>query len=164
MTSTFTVGNNPEAVAVNPVTRTVYVANFGGVSMSVINGRTNTVTTTVQDIEFPQQIAVDTANNTVYVPDDIGRLLVINGATNTRTATIQVGRELEGAAVNPLAGTVYVTDTFDNTISLINTRTNKVTSTFTVGNNLPFAIAANPLISTAYVTNRANNTVSLISN
>ena len=98
------------------------------------------------------------------VHDDIGRLLVINGATNTLTATIQVGRELEGVAVNPLTSTVYVTDTFDNTISLINTHTRKVTSTLTDGSNLPFVLAANPLTATAYVTNRANNTVSLISN
>jgi len=67
-------------------------------------------------------------------------------------------------AVNPLTSTIYVTGELDNTVYLLNTHTNKVTSTFTVGNNLPFAIAVNPLTATAYVTNRANNTVSLITN
>jgi DNA-binding beta-propeller fold protein YncE len=39
-----------------------------------------------------------------------------------------------------------------------------VTSTFTVGNSLPFVVAINPLTATAYVTNRGDNTVSLITN
>jgi YVTN family beta-propeller protein len=67
-------------------------------------------------------------------------------------------------AVNPLTSTVYVTDEFSNTIYLLNTHTDKVTSTFTVGNNLPFVIGVNPLTATAYVANRGNNTVSLITN
>ena len=41
------VGSAPLAVAVNPSTNTVYVANFGDNSVSVIKGKTNTVTATV---------------------------------------------------------------------------------------------------------------------
>ena len=41
------VGSAPLAVAVNPSTNTVYVANFGDNSVSVINAKTYTVTATV---------------------------------------------------------------------------------------------------------------------
>jgi len=35
------VGDNPQAVAVNPVTNKIYVANMGGNSVTVIDGATN---------------------------------------------------------------------------------------------------------------------------
>ena len=44
---TVSAGNGPIGVAVNPLTNTVYVANQNGNSVSVINGSTNTVTSTV---------------------------------------------------------------------------------------------------------------------
>jgi YVTN family beta-propeller protein len=40
------VGASPIAIAVNPVTNMVYVANFDGNTVSVIDGTTNTVVAT----------------------------------------------------------------------------------------------------------------------
>jgi YVTN family beta-propeller protein len=37
-------GSNPYAVAVNPVTNTVYVANYGSGTVTVINGANNGIT------------------------------------------------------------------------------------------------------------------------
>ena len=39
--ATFTVGDSPEGVAVNPVTDRVYVANSGSNGISIIDGKTN---------------------------------------------------------------------------------------------------------------------------
>src|SRR4051794_23638641 len=47
VTTTIPVGNAPEGVAVNPKTDTVYVANEYDDTVSVISGRTNTVTATI---------------------------------------------------------------------------------------------------------------------
>ena len=69
-------GKFPFAAVVNPGTRTLYVANAGGGSISVINGATCNATTTrgcgrpartVTDAAGPSWLDVDTATDTVYV-------------------------------------------------------------------------------------------------
>nr|WP_307439630.1 hypothetical protein [Bacillus sp. V2I10] len=41
--STVSVGSNPTAVGVNPLTKVIYLANEGSINVSVISGNTNTV-------------------------------------------------------------------------------------------------------------------------
>ncbi|MGE7439645.1 YncE family protein, partial [Kitasatospora sp. NPDC001175] len=57
--------------------------------------------------------------------------------------------------------TAYVTNEGSNNVSVINTTTNTVTATITVGTN-PFAVAVSPDGTTAYVTNEGSNNVSVI--
>jgi YVTN family beta-propeller protein len=47
VTATIPVGNTPTGIAVNQRTNTVYVTNEIGGTVSVIDGRTDTVTTTI---------------------------------------------------------------------------------------------------------------------
>ena len=47
VTATIPVGTSPGGVAVDPAAGTVYVANFGGGTVSVIDAATNTVTATI---------------------------------------------------------------------------------------------------------------------
>jgi YVTN family beta-propeller protein len=64
--------------------------------------------------------------------------------------------------VDPATNTVYVTNSFpDNTVSVINGRTNQVTATIGVG-GYPWQVAVNPLTNTAFVANSDDNTVSVI--
>ena len=75
MTATIPVGNGPFGVAVNSVTNTVYIANFGvlsaaqpvGNTVSVISGRTNTVTATIPVGTAPGEVATNPLTNTAYV-------------------------------------------------------------------------------------------------
>ena len=55
----------------------------------------------------------------------------------------------------------YIANYNSNTISVIDTSTNTVTSTVNVGNN-PLGVAVNPAGTKVYVTNGASNTVSAI--
>jgi YVTN family beta-propeller protein len=101
-----TVGTNPEAVAVDPITGTVYVANFGSLTargsstVSVIDAATCNATdqagcSEVSTLEVPggnaEAIALDDATGTVYVgtiTDNGPNLLsVFNGATCDATIT-----------------------------------------------------------------------------
>jgi YVTN family beta-propeller protein len=67
------------------------------------------------------------------------------------TATVPV--DAAGTVdVNPVTDRVYVTQDADNTVSVINGRTNAVTATITGGDH-PFAVAVNPLTNRAYVAN-----------
>jgi YVTN family beta-propeller protein len=61
LTHAIGVGGDPQGVAVDPATRTVYVANSGFSTVSVINGATNTVTHTITVGDEPNGVAVDPA-------------------------------------------------------------------------------------------------------
>src|SRR5439155_1074930 len=81
-TATVGAGTGPQAVAVNPVTNKVYVANKGSANVTVIDGATN-ATTTVGAGTNPQAVAVDPVTNEVYVANNGSNdVTVIDGATN----------------------------------------------------------------------------------
>ena len=66
VTATLGVGSQPYAVAVNPVTNKIYVANMNSNNVTVIDGASNT-TTTVSVGSGPQAVAVNPATNQIYV-------------------------------------------------------------------------------------------------
>jgi len=66
-----------------------------------------------------------------------------------------------GIAVNPSTNKVYVVNEYSNTVSVIDTRTDKVRSTISLG-NFPYGIDINPLNNRIYVTNRGSNSVSVL--
>ncbi len=66
MTATI-VGNDPDGVAVDPAAGTVYVANDGDGTVSVIDVATNSVTATIPVGSGPYAVAADPAAAAVYV-------------------------------------------------------------------------------------------------
>ena len=107
VTGTVSVGNYANGVAVDPGTHTVYVANEGDSTVSVIDAATRTVTATIPVGESPSDVAVDPSTHSVYV-SDVNGVTVIDGSTRTVTATIPVGQALGTVAVDPGTHTVYV--------------------------------------------------------
>jgi len=148
---TVTVGRAPAGVAVNQATDTIYVANSGGTTVSVINGATcnATVTTgcgrTAPRVHLgtsPLAVAVDQATDTIYTlnPGTPSTVSVINGATCNGTVTTGCGQtpptvtvgnasSLESLAVNQATDTIYAVNTGDNTVSVINGATCNATVT-----------------------------------
>jgi len=105
VTATIGVGNSPAAVAVNPVTGTIYVVNSASGTVSVINGVTNSLTATVNTGSNPIAVAVNPLSNMVYVANNgSNNITVINGATNT-TSTVTdpnaIGRNERGGRKVP---------------------------------------------------------------
>ncbi|MGD0478104.1 MAG: protease pro-enzyme activation domain-containing protein [Nitrososphaerales archaeon] len=159
------VGSGPYAVAVNPSTNRIYVANYWDNTVSVINGKTNLVMETIDVGGGPSGIAVNPSTNRIYVANYWDYTVsVIGGKTNLVTATIDVGGGPSGIAVNPSTNRIYVVNYWDNTVSVINGKTNLVTATIGVGivGYGPDAVAVNTKTNTAYVTNTYENTVSVI--
>jgi YVTN family beta-propeller protein len=64
-------------------------------------------------------------------------------------------------AVNPAGTSVYVANRGSNTISVIETATNTVVATVSVGAN-PFGVAVTPDGTRVYVAHRSSNNVSVI--
>ncbi|MFM7293962.1 MAG: YncE family protein, partial [Burkholderiales bacterium] len=107
VTATITSGTSPSAVAVNPVTNKIYVANNGSNNVTVIDGATNT-TTTVAVGTTPWAVAVNPVTNKIYVANyDSANVTVIDGATNT-TATVAAGTFPRVVTVNPVTNQIYV--------------------------------------------------------
>ena len=81
----------------------------------------------------------------------------------TVTATVPVGSFPGGVAVTPDGAYTYVTNTGSNSVSVISTATNSVTTTVPVGSDSgPNGVAVTPNGAYAYVTNEVGS-VSVIS-
>src|SRR5213075_788778 len=98
------VGRQPQGMAINPVTRKLYVANMGDETVSVIDLSTNAVIKNeVVNSQQPQRVAVDPIINRVYVAG-YGNFLVdrIDGNTDTNIGYLSVNCSYPNdVAVNP---------------------------------------------------------------
>ena len=156
------VGTQPYAVAVNPVTNQIYVANFGGNNVSVIDGATHTAIATPSVGTNPGAVAVNPVTNQIYVANLGGNTVsVIDGSTHAVIATPAVGSFPYAVAVNPVTNQIYVANNGGNNLSVIDGSTHTVIATPTVGTS-PLAVAVNPLTNQIYVSNNSGNTVSVI--
>lgn len=132
--ATIPVGNKPQGIAVDPGTYTAYIGNGydyaqgdSGGSISIIDTRANTVTGTIELANYPSRIVVDTEAHLAYVTAWAPSVKVTPGTDDSV----------------PLGGSVTVIDT----------RTNKVTATITVGRS-PDGIAVDTSRRLVYVANR----------
>ena len=107
-------------MAADPGAGTVYVANAGDNTVSVIDVATRTVTATIPVGAAPNGVAVDPGAGIVQVANSSdGTVSVIDVATGTVTGTIPVGTEPVGVAADPATHTAYVANYGDNTVSVI---------------------------------------------
>jgi DNA-binding beta-propeller fold protein YncE len=133
----------PVAAAINDRTHTLYVANVGSPSISVVNiARCDARTTrgcgqtprVIPDPNVPDAIAVNIATNTVYAANagqtgNGNTVWVINGATcngstgrgcRARPHVVTVGSGPFWVEVDHATNTVYTANNNDGTVSVIN--------------------------------------------
>jgi YVTN family beta-propeller protein len=179
------VGNAPQSAAEDYPTHTLYVANSGDNTVSVVNLATCTsgnvsgcarTSPTVTVGNLPLGVAVDEATDTVYVANAVDNTVsVIDGAACNSTdragcsntpVTVPVGAFDNQLAVDPVTNMVFVTDqdASPGTVSVIDG--NSCTGSDSTGcASQPFATVAvgggpsgvgvNPATNTAYVANTA---------
>jgi YVTN family beta-propeller protein len=164
---TVDTGGTPIAAAANRATNQIYVANYSGNNVTVIDGATDQTTTVVAGIN-PYDVRVNPLTNKIYVSnfcgDDStcqsnGTVTVIDGAT-LNTTTVNVGPNPYQAAVNTVTNKIYVANSAGNTITVIDGATNNTTPV-TVGNG-PQGLAVNTVTNKVYVPNFADGTVTVI--
>jgi YVTN family beta-propeller protein len=108
----------PIAVAVDPLTNRIYVANSGGGTVTVIRGATNQ-TSTVTVGTNPVALAVNAATNHVYVANSgSNTVTVIDGIANEAT-TVAAGTNPAAISANPITGQVYVTNSGSDNATVI---------------------------------------------
>jgi YVTN family beta-propeller protein len=110
--NTFTsigAGQLPCAVAVNAKTNTVYVANYGDDSVTVIDGAKGVAVTTLPVGSRPMAIAVDSQSNLIYVANMHGNsVTVIDGSSNKVVATLPAGSHPYAMALDAANATLFV--------------------------------------------------------
>ena len=132
----------PDGIAVNTQTNRVYVNNVITGTLVVVDGRTNTVLATVQQLPGQFWSAVDEATNRVYSTNFAeSTLSVLDGRTNTILGTIKIGggfspqgcftdqstctsfgASSSSLAFSPLTGKIYVPNFGINTVTVLSTR------------------------------------------
>jgi YVTN family beta-propeller protein len=166
VTSTVEVGLEPAGIAVTPDGKKIYVTICGIDNVAVIDTATNKVTATMP-VESPGGVAVTPDGSKVYVANFYNNSVsVIDTTTTNVSAMVNLGAYgltlSRGIVVTPDGKKVYVANYGSdsvpgNTISIIDTATNKITDTVKVGSN-PSAVAIENLMGT--VNNSSNQSTS----
>jgi YVTN family beta-propeller protein len=160
------VGLFPQALAVTPNGKQVWVADTGPQTSSsspadikVISTATNKITATLRVSGSPSQIAFTSTR--AYVVTSQG-LSVYDTATGRQVGQVRGLGDPRGEALSPNGKTVYVTNTRDSELAAISTASDRVTGTTKVGQE-PWQVVVSPDGKTVYVTNPDSDTVSVIS-
>jgi YVTN family beta-propeller protein len=155
------VGTQPVSVAVAPDGKTVYAANSGSGDVSVIDARTKRIVRSVRTGRFPSGVAVTPDGASIYVTNELSGVTVINAATGTVQAKLRVPSPFS-VAVSPNGDRAYVTDLGPGTLTVIDTRTDRVSSTVSIGpyGTDPFTVTVTG--DAVYVANQGADTLSVI--
>ena len=158
-----TVGTNPKGVAITPNGQYVYVADYGGTTVSVISTSNDSAFKAITVGSAPFGVAITPNGQYVYVANrGSNSVSVISTSSNSVVSTITVGTNPLGVAITPNGQYVYVANGGSNTVSVISTASNSVVSTIPVGTS-PNGVAITPNGQYVYVDDYVSNTTSVIS-
>jgi YVTN family beta-propeller protein len=147
-------------LAVNSATRRVYIANACGPGISVVDAITHAVAADVNLRGTPWSVAVDEATDRIYA--GVGNAVkVVDGLTYAVIATVDLaeGSGPIDVAVDSAGSRAYVANREAGTVSVIDTRTNRVISTIPAGRG-PRGVSVGAL--SVYVANVEDNSVTVI--
>ncbi|HEX3779847.1 MAG TPA: alkaline phosphatase family protein [Pseudonocardiaceae bacterium] len=166
ITGSVTVGLQPHGVATAPDGKHVYVANTGpdtgpggSRTVSVLDTASDTVTATWQAGLAPRFLAPSPDGRSLYVScfDGVSILDTGHGAVR-RSLPDQA--QAQGIAVHPDGTRLYVANTWQNTVSVVDTRSFRVLARVRVGKT-PWQVAVSPDGSRVYATGAGDDTVTV---
>lgn len=158
--ATVAAGTEPRAVAVNPATNKVWVANEFSNDVTVIDGATRAATRVAVG-KRPQYIAVNTRTNRVYVSNaQDASISVIDGATLAVTTVMVSGSG--PFLVDEATNRIYMVrlGTADE-VTYFNGNDNSF-YTIALDSYSPVALALNPYNARLYVANAASGDVRVV--
>lgn len=155
----FAVGANPWGAAYDSSNGYIYITNYGSDNVSVINGSTNALVTTISTTSGAKGIIYDPSNNYVYVSEYGNSYIgVINTSTNDLT---QIGSSNPtGLTYDSSNGYVYAAGGSGD-VYAYNSTSN--VATISVGSaSSPYGIVYDPSNNYLYVADSASDQVSVI--
>jgi YVTN family beta-propeller protein len=157
------VGADLHGIDINTATNKIYVAQLGRNKVFVIDGSSNTVIDSVEEVgSWPRCVAANPSTNCIYVTNYTGRsVTAIDGTTDTILDTIDVQTQPTGIALNSFTNRIYVANFADDTVSVISGAASSTIDSIAVGNN-PNALEVNPKTNRIYVANRDDGDVYVI--
>lgn len=163
--ATVSVPMFPRDVAVDSATDTVYAVGDSPAKVAVIDGATDTVTTTISmpSNAFPVAAAVSPSMHTLYVADDTNDSVDVFSTTSDKlTATIPlIDPSGSAIAVDTMTNQIYVSDANGSLVAVIDGATNTVTHHIQLPDGaFPRGIAAGS--GAVYVADQDTNAISVI--
>jgi YVTN family beta-propeller protein len=161
-----TVGDTPIDIDVNPETNKTYVVNSDSDTLSIINS-TNKVEKEIDVGDNPVSVGVNPLLNKIYVAHQshsFPSLSVIDGNNNYQIlqTNVTLDKDPLDIDINPITNKVYVTNYGDNSVSVIDGKTDQVMKKIIDVGKKPIRIAINTNLNKVYVTNYGDNSVSVI--
>jgi YVTN family beta-propeller protein len=177
------VGANPISLAIDRTVNKIYVANTGSGNISVIDGASDAVVTTIPGEAHPYAIAVNEVTGSVYVTNTYSNAVTVIDVHTDTAHPMNVGGA-DGIAIDSRTNTIYLTHYEDPDIRLVgvvfdegsdslylaHTGTAEIVSlnektlavhTIPVG-QIPCALAVNPHSQRLYAINYGDQTLSVI--
>ncbi|WIO75512.1 hypothetical protein QP938_06305 [Porticoccaceae bacterium LTM1] len=155
---------NPRTMTLTPDGMTLYVNDFTGQRVILIDTASHTISGEILVNTCPLGMDITRDGSRVYVASFCAHAVnVIDTSSNTVVDTIfNTGARTAYLAVSPDGSTVYVTNIItDHTVTVIDTATNSIVDTIAVGTE-PIEVAVTPDGAKVYVPNKESNSVSVI--
>jgi YVTN family beta-propeller protein len=153
--ATVRVGVAPAQMAASPNRRSVYIANTGSDTVSVLNTANNTIARTITLPRGTRPVDVAVSPNGRYLYTAAGgtnRVSVLDTRAKRVVASVRVGTQPLSVAVAPDGKTVYSANSGSGDVSVIDARTNRVVRAIPTG-RFPSGVAVTPDGAYVYVTN-----------
>jgi YVTN family beta-propeller protein len=160
---TIPVGSDPDAIAYDPASGKLFVANYQSNTISTISDSTNTVIATTPSGSGPNGAAFDPTTGDVFMPNRYANnVTVLSSSSSQVVANVPVGNTPQGATYDPSNGDVYVANVHANTVSVISGTGLNVLSNVSVG-SLPTEVAYDSANGNVYVSDYGGSSVTVIS-
>jgi YVTN family beta-propeller protein len=153
--ATVRVGVSPAQMAVSPDGKSVYVANTGSDTVSVLDTDTDTVARTIAlpPRSRPVDVALNRDGRYLYTADGgSNHVSVLDTQASRVVASVRVGTQPLSVAVAPDDRTVYAANSGSDDVSAIDARTNRVVRAIPTG-RFPSSVTVTPDGASLYVTN-----------
>jgi YVTN family beta-propeller protein len=153
------VGAGPVALAVNPSSNRIYVANSAGGSVSVLDGVKDTVLATLDVGANPYVVAADQITDKIYVSNTFSDLItIIDGSTNSITK-LKAG-SADAIVIDERLGKVFLLGYETPDLTLLDNKP-AIRGKLKVGMHL-WAIAVNETAQTLYITRSGNSELAVV--
>lgn len=160
---TVPVGNDPLAIGVDGRTGRVFVANYDGGTVSMLDARSGVLVRTVKLGHYPTVVAVDEADARVFTLNDAipaspesnmsggSTLSVLDARSGALIRSVPIGPNTGSLAVDRRTGHLFLANTGDDTMRLLDARSGLPLRTVALSGGVPQALAVDTQTGRAFV-------------